>query len=687
MNQTAKSRLRRLYLVVTMTRGMSLAAWHTGGHLSREIALYRRLRPHLGGIAIVSHGDASDLNFADQLTDIDILVPGRASGWTGQLLTKRLIQLAAGRQVVLKTNQAPGGELAAEVASALGAPLIARNGYLFAEFIERQRGAEHPEARAARALERHLFEAASRVVVTTAAMQDSVIDSYGVASEKVMIVPNYVDTALFAPGKAEKAVPGRIGFVGRLAPQKNLHALFDGLAGFTGEVVLVGAGELAESLRARAKDENLPVRFRPPMPNEQLPSFLHSCSGFVLPSLYEGHPKTLIEAMSTGLPCVATAVPGIAEMVEHEVDALLCQPDGPSLRAALDRLIAEPELTRRLGQAARSSIESRFALNRIVELECDALAAVSDPEHSRQPSPNGDAPLDRNKRWRYLAHARNQVRAETREQTPAQVYRLKPDAARGARRGDSPLRVYSDAILADALVPLAGSPVAILDVGCGRGHYASFLRERGLTGNYLGIDVQARDDWHRFAGPQEGLAVTFQEGMVETVNLPNAHFDFVFSSSALEHIADDTAAAERIHAATRPGGLGLHLVPAPASILLYGYHGWRRYDADTLRVLFEAVGFEVLGIERLGGLPSFLLHLLWIGTLEAGTTRLILHDWLRRGGPDDHWRSRAGRPWLPRLRTAGWALRGYNAAFSAAQRLDPLLPQPTSGFAVWTRRA
>lgn len=83
-----------------------------------------------------------------------------------------------------------------------------------------------------------------------------------------------------------------------------------------------------------------------------------------------------------------------------------------------------------------------------------------------------------------------------------------------------------------------------------------FFRRHGLSGRYLGIDVVPGADWERYAATPSPLEASYRCGPIETVPLPEAAFDLVLSSSALEHVEDDRQAVRRIFAATRPGGSG-----------------------------------------------------------------------------------------------------------------------------------
>jgi glycosyltransferase involved in cell wall biosynthesis len=87
---------------------------------------------------------------------------------------------------------------------------------------------------------------------------------------------------------------------------------------------------------------------------------------FCLPSIYEGFPVAILEAMAAGLPVVSTSVSGIPEAVEAGVTGLLVEPeDAAGLTRALERLAADAELCRDMGNNARRLVRERFSIHRI----------------------------------------------------------------------------------------------------------------------------------------------------------------------------------------------------------------------------------------------------------------------------------------------------------------------------------
>jgi len=107
------------------------------------------------------------------------------------------------------------------------------------------------------------------------------------------------------------------------------------------------------------------------VPRQEMPDEYRRADLFVLPTLSDNTPVTLMEAMASGLPAVATAVGGIPELVVPGVTGRLVPPgDVPALAAALEGLLSDTDVRRRMGAAGRNVAETRFARQRMVsELE------------------------------------------------------------------------------------------------------------------------------------------------------------------------------------------------------------------------------------------------------------------------------------------------------------------------------
>jgi glycosyltransferase involved in cell wall biosynthesis len=135
-------------------------------------------------------------------------------------------------------------------------------------------------------------------------------------------------------------------------------------------VAVVGRGPLEASLRARHVELQLGDRFRFLGARSDVLELMAGVDAFVLPSLHEGLPVTLMEATSVGLPIVATSVGGVPQILEDEFDALLVPPDdAAALAKAMTRLAMDPVLRERLGRRAkgRSTMFDIAVASRTVE--------------------------------------------------------------------------------------------------------------------------------------------------------------------------------------------------------------------------------------------------------------------------------------------------------------------------------
>lgn len=367
-----------MHLALFFTRTVSLKTWAEAGMLEREVALYQRLGDLGTRVSFVTYGDRGDFDYAERLPGIGILcnawrLPARLYARLLPLLHRRTLPNAD----VFKTNQTYGADVALRAARRWSKPLIARCGYLHSEFVAREHGADSQQAEDARTLESKVFSAANRVVVTTSAMRETVVTIHGIAPEKVVVVPNYVDTNRFRPsGASPKKRPRQICFVGRLVPQKNIIALLEAVAGLDLELLLVGSGPLRGEVEAAVRRLDARVQLLGNLANAELPALIQRCGLFVLPSLYEGHPKALLEAMACGVPVIATDSPGIREVIRHGETGYLCGTSPDAIRDAIEALRSDCALRGRLGVAARKYVVDHFSLDRIAELEYALLQEV-----------------------------------------------------------------------------------------------------------------------------------------------------------------------------------------------------------------------------------------------------------------------------------------------------------------------
>jgi glycosyltransferase involved in cell wall biosynthesis len=199
-----------------------------------------------------------------------------------------------------------------------------------------------------------------------------------VSPRKIKVVPNYVDTDIFRPMINVTPIEGRVCYVGRLHKIKNLESLIKASTDIPKiSLVFIGQGDQRTHLERIARDYQVSVKFLGALPHNKIPFELNRSSAFILPSLSEGNPKALIEAMSCGLPVIGTDIPGIQDVIQHGETGLLCSPEPDSIRETIQEIIDNLEFATRLGQNARHYAINNFSIERIVEIELNAIQEVT----------------------------------------------------------------------------------------------------------------------------------------------------------------------------------------------------------------------------------------------------------------------------------------------------------------------
>jgi len=230
---------------------------------------------------------------------------------------------------------------------------------------------------------------------------------------------------------------------------------------------------------------------------------------------------------------------------------------------------------------------------------------------------NGDSPLSRVERLKYLAgnSLRNlQGSFRSLQSRRFHAVQLEPGKA-------SPSRKILDQLLSSELARVPERTIRVLDIGCGSGYFVDVLESQGFSGDYTGIDIAKHPLFDK-----KGTGKFRKHLILEQIESLNGKwteaFDLVLSNTALEHIANDGQAVDIGYNALKPGGLAIHIVPAPLALYLYLYHGYRQYSKRSIRELFDGTDYHVW---RIGGIFSFWVHFLMI-TIP---THFLGHDRLR----------------------------------------------------------
>ncbi len=207
---------------------------------------------------------------------------------------------------------------------------------------------------------------------------------------RIEVIANGVDLKLFRPAKTREI--RTVTWTGRMVPEKGLQHLLAAASIVAKEVPdirlnLAGDGPEMPRLKRLAKSLGLETNcyFMGPKSQEEVASILSLSSVFVLPSLSEGMPRSMLEAMASGNAIVASDIPQTRAVIADGRTGLLCDPANHSLFAEkLRDCLENVDLARELGAASRKVCEERFDLKNTA-LEYDRLyrrLAERPPENS-----------------------------------------------------------------------------------------------------------------------------------------------------------------------------------------------------------------------------------------------------------------------------------------------------------------
>ncbi|MEJ2356297.1 MAG: glycosyltransferase family 4 protein, partial [candidate division WOR-3 bacterium] len=210
--------------------------------------------------------------------------------------------------------------------------------------------------------------------------KEMVVRNYNIDPAKVKIIPNYVLTDIFKPYKGFEKKFDLI-YLGRSDEGKNLKSLLEAHNLLNRKnknlsLLLIGGGYRDKNLRDLAIKYKLNVIFKDNIPNFQLPLFLNKSRIFIFPSMYEGHPKALIEAMSCGLPCIGCNVTGVNEVINHMETGFLCEPDSKDIASAVDLVTTDKSLRKKMGTNSRKYVLNNYSFDKILKKELDVIREV-----------------------------------------------------------------------------------------------------------------------------------------------------------------------------------------------------------------------------------------------------------------------------------------------------------------------
>ena len=361
-------------LALFFTYGMSLEKWDKNGSLNREIKPYQILAEKFGQVYFFTYGFKKDLEFQEKLGNGIIILPNKWKipntiyGFLMPFFYWKILKDID----FLKTNQMAGSIPAVIAKIIFKKKLVARNGYEWLNVLIKEKKIFWKKA-IVYFWEKIVYKVADVIIFTSNKDKNFAQKKFNIQQEKIKVIPNYIDTEVFKPQNIVFK-KNSVVYVGRLSKEKNLLSLLQGvsLLPVPVKIVFIGQGSLQNKLKEFAQNNKVEVEFKGKINNNDLPKELSQAEIFVLPSLYEGSPKALLEAMACECLCLGTDVEGINEVIQNGKNGYLCQTDADSIKKGIWEIMSLPETEKeKIKKQSRKTILNNFSLEKILNKEVE----------------------------------------------------------------------------------------------------------------------------------------------------------------------------------------------------------------------------------------------------------------------------------------------------------------------------
>jgi len=377
-------------LTLFFSGGVGLEVWKANGGLQRELALYKRLSHKLGKVSLLTYGGRADRSFRGELGDVALAAsswihrPHRLSNYLAPLnflLAILNCNDTLSQTDIIKTNQISGSDIAVMAKRFYHKKLFVRCGYVASRLahIAVRHGlgmANLGSLKNISANERKAFKNADIISVPTPSDRDWIVERYDVSADKIRVIPNYVETDRFI-AMPEVRKKYDLVFMGRNSAEKNIAGLLEALAMLNKSmdlsILFIGSCGRSKEVSAALKDGVIKGAAIGNVESAQLPKILAEAKIFIISSFYEGNSKALLEAMSCGMPCIGTDVDSINTVITHRKNGYLCPTDGEGIADAISAVLKDPRLQEDMGRQARRYVSERFDLDKVLEMEMEAI--------------------------------------------------------------------------------------------------------------------------------------------------------------------------------------------------------------------------------------------------------------------------------------------------------------------------
>ncbi len=360
-------------VIVIFTYGISLKDWHEAGILDREIKFYKKMSNKYNiNYSFITFGTKDDEMYVQDLEEINVYPVYEFIKFSNNkflnlfkslLIPFKLKNLLTENQIV-KTNQLNGAWIGIILKKLLKIPLFTRTGYNLYEFSINNKKPFLVKLFHYLLTQIALFS--SDLYTVTSIADKSFLQGKFNKTKAIKIIPNWIEK--LSHNNFSNRYENKILTVGRLEKQKNIDGLIKLMEGSRIEIDIVGEGSEKNSLMKLSEKLNVKINFKGKLNFHDLNNIYKDYRIFILPSLFEGNPKALLEAMGSGCLVIAANNKNIQEIIRNNENGILFNPED-NLKQIIEYFLNNTEESEKIIQKSYQSIEDNNLIENIMESE------------------------------------------------------------------------------------------------------------------------------------------------------------------------------------------------------------------------------------------------------------------------------------------------------------------------------
>ena len=358
-------------VILFFSYGVSLKDWKSSGLFEREVKFYKYIQSKKNiNVTFVTYGDKSDYKYQEEISNIEIIPIYELYKKHKNKIQRIIYSLVIGfklrnklsyRNSNVKTNQLWGSWVAILYSLFTTNNLIIRTGYDLLTFKEHEKNSK---------IKIFLYWLVTQIslifgnhyIVTSETDGESLKSRHLFQTNKIKVIPNWIDLKVDEQLKSNSFIS-----VGRFEKQKNFDKLIESFSNSGEEITLIGDGSLKKDLYKLSKKLNSKINFEGILSNEEVIKKLSKHKFYIHTALYEGNPKTILEAMSVGCVVIVPSNPNILEIVQDNFNGIVYDQKKDNLKDIIQNI--KNKDVRQISQNAIATVKKNNSLEKIVDLE------------------------------------------------------------------------------------------------------------------------------------------------------------------------------------------------------------------------------------------------------------------------------------------------------------------------------